>query len=60
LDTADILKLAKDVGYIMLEKDRDKKSKVFQQIIELSWLWLIIAVLVGGFVYYFTSTRQKN
>jgi len=60
LDSASLLKLAKDVGYIMLEKDRTKKSEVFQQIIELSWLWLVIAVLVGGFVYYFTSTRQKN
>jgi len=60
LDSASLLKLAKDVGYIMLEKDKKKKSAVFQQIIDLSWLWLIIAVLVGGFVYYFTSTRQKN
>jgi protein SCO1/2 len=60
LDTADMLKLAKDVGYLMLEKDRTKKSEVFQQIIELSWLWLVIAVMVGGFVYYFSSTRQKN
>ncbi len=60
LDSTSLLKLAKDVGYIMLEKDRTKKSEVFQQIIELSWLWLVIAVLVGGFVYYFTSTRQKN
>jgi protein SCO1/2 len=60
LDSASLLKLAKDVGYIMLEKDKNRKSKLFQQIIDLSWLWLIIAVLVGGFVYYFTSTRQKN
>lgn len=60
LDSASLLKLAKDVGYIMLEKDRTRKSEVFQQIIELSWLWLVIAVLVSGFVYYFTSTRQKN
>jgi protein SCO1/2 len=60
LDSASILKLAKDVGYIMLEKDRGRKSEVFQQIIELSWLWLVIAVLVGGFVYYFSSTRQRN
>ncbi len=60
LDSASILKLAKDVGYIMLEKDHGRKSEVFQQIIELSWLWLVIAVLVGGFVYYFTSTRQRN
>jgi hypothetical protein len=44
----------------MLEKDRGRKSEVFQQIIELSWLWLVIAVLVVGFVYYFNSTRQKN
>jgi protein SCO1/2 len=60
LDTTSLLKLAKDVGYIMLEKDRTKKSELFQQIIDLSWLWLVIAVLVAGFVYYFTSTRQKN
>jgi protein SCO1/2 len=60
LDSASLLKLAKDVGYIMLEKDKNRKSKIFQDIIDLSWLWLIIAVLVGGFVYYFTSTRQKN
>jgi len=60
LDSASLLKLAKDVGYIMLEKDRNRKSGIFQQIIDLSWLWLIIAVLIGGFVYYFSSTRQKN
>lgn len=60
LDSTSLIKLAKDVGYIMLEKDRTRKSEVFQQIIELSWLWLVIAVMVGGFVYYFTSTRQKN
>ena len=52
-------KLSTDVGYLMLEKDKRRKSEVFQQIIELSWLWLIIAVLVTGFVYYFTKTRQK-
>jgi protein SCO1/2 len=60
LDSASLLKLAKDVGYVMLEKDKTKKNKIFSQIIDLSWLWLIIAVLVTGFVYYFSSTRQKN
>jgi protein SCO1/2 len=44
----------------MLEKDKKKKSEIFQQIIDLSWLWLVIVVLVFGFVYYFKSTRQKN
>jgi protein SCO1/2 len=60
LDSNSLMKLAKDVGYIMLEKDKKKKNKVFQDIVDLSWLWLVIVVLVTGFVYYFTSTRQKN
>jgi protein SCO1/2 len=60
LDSASILKLAKDVGYLMLEKDKTKKSKVFQDIVDLSWLWLVIALMVSSFVYYFTKTRLKN
>lgn len=60
LDTASMLKLAKDVGYLMLEKDRTKKSEVFQAIVDLSWLWLVIAVLVAGFVYTFTKNREAN
>jgi protein SCO1/2 len=60
LDSNSLMKLAKDVGYIMLEKDKKKKNKVFQDIVDLSWLWLVIVVLVTGFVYYFSATRQKN
>ena len=60
LDSASMLKLAKDVGYLMLEKDKTKKSKVFQDIVDLSWLWLVIALMVSSFVYYFTKTRLKN
>lgn len=59
LDSASLLKLAKDVGYLMLEKDKAKKSEVFQAIIDLSWLWLVIAVLVGGFVYYLNTKMNK-
>ena len=59
LDSTSLLKLAKDVGYIMLEKDRTKKSEVFQQIVDLSWLWLVVAVVVAGFVYTFSKNRQK-
>jgi hypothetical protein len=44
----------------MLEKDRTKKSQVFQKIVDLSWLWLVIAVLVGGFVFSMSKNRQKN
>jgi heme/copper-type cytochrome/quinol oxidase subunit 2 len=52
--------MAKDVGYLMLEKDKKKKNKVFQDIIDLSWLWLVIAVMVTGFVYYFNSKFNKQ
>jgi protein SCO1/2 len=60
LDSAAMLKLAQDVGYLMLEKDKTKKSKVFQDIVDLSWLWLVIALMVTSFVYYFNKTRLKN
>lgn len=61
LDSAALLKLAKEVGYLLLEKDKTKKSKVFQDIIDLSWLWLVIALMVSGFVYYFnTKFNQKK
>ena len=60
LDSTSILKMAKDVGYLMLEKDKKKKSKIFQDIIDLSWLWLVIAVMVTGFVYYFNSKFNKQ
>ena len=60
LDSASLLKLARDVGYLMLEKDRTQKSKVFQDMVDLSWLWLVIAVLVTGFVYFFNSKFNKQ
>jgi protein SCO1/2 len=60
LDSTSLLKLAKDVGYLMLEKDKTQKSEVFQAIVDLSWLWLVIAVLVAGFVYYFNNMKNKE
>ncbi|MEY4052718.1 MAG: SCO family protein [Chitinophagia bacterium] len=60
LDSASLLKLAKDVGYLMLEKDKTKKNKIFQDIIDLSWLWLVIALLVSSFVYYFNTKFNKK
>jgi len=59
LDSTSILKMAKDVGYLMLEKDKTKKNELFQDIVDLSWLWLVIALLVSGFVYYFNSKFNK-
>jgi protein SCO1/2 len=60
LDSASLLKLAKDVGYLMLEKDKTKKNKVFQDIVDLSWLWFLILLMVSGFVYYFNTKFNNN
>jgi hypothetical protein len=43
----------------MLEKDKKQKSQVFQDMVDLSWLWLVIAVLVSGFVYYLKNNRKN-
>lgn len=59
-DTASMAALARDIGLLMLEKDRIKKSKVFTDIIDLSWLWLIIVVCVTGFVWYMSQRRKIN
>lgn len=58
LDSVAMSKLAKDIGLLMLEKDRTKKSELFTQILSLSWLWLIIICLVIFFVVFMRS-RQK-
>ncbi|MBI2283126.1 MAG: SCO family protein [Bacteroidetes bacterium] len=60
LDSVSIGKLARDVGLLMLEKDKNQKSAVFSQIIDLSWLWFIIIVLVIFFVTYMRSRRKLN
>ncbi len=60
LDSASIGKLARDIGLLMLEKDKKQKSAVFSQIIDLSWLWFIIIVLVIFFVTYLRSRRKLN
>jgi protein SCO1/2 len=52
--------LARDIGLLMLEKDRTKKSEVFTSIIDLSWLWLIIILLVTGFFWYMSKRRKIN
>lgn len=60
LDSVSLSKLARDIGLLMLEKDRKQKSEVFSQIIDLSWLWLIILLLVTFFVLYMRSRRKIN
>ena len=60
LDPVSLAKLAKDIGFLMLEKDRKQKSTVFQQIIDLSWLWLVVVTLVIFFVVYMRGRRKIN
>ena len=60
LDSASMTKLARDIGLLMLEKDKTKKSEVFESIIDLKWLWLVIVMLVIGFVLFMSSHRKIN
>lgn len=60
LDSISIGKLARDIGLLMLEKNKKQKSEVFSQILDLSWLWLVIIILVIFFVVYMRSRRKLN
>jgi len=60
LDSLSLSKLARDIGVLMLEKDRTQKSEVFSEIIDLSWLWLIVVSLVIFFVVYMRGRRKIN
>lgn len=59
LDTAALKKMSKDIGLLMLEKDKKAKSTIFTQILDLSWLWLIVVFLVIIFVLYFNNQQKK-
>ena len=60
LDTNAISKLARDIGLLMLEKDKKKISELLTAIIDLSWLWLIIAVCVGGFMWMLKKNKASS
>jgi protein SCO1/2 len=60
LDSASMLKLSRDIGLLLLEKDRTKKSRLFIQIQELRWLWLVIVVLVVFFVLIMQFRKKKE
>lgn len=60
LDTLSISKLAKDIGLLMLEKDKNQKSSVFTEILELSWLWFLIILAVIFFMVYMSGRRKIN
>ncbi|MEN9684597.1 MAG: hypothetical protein RLZZ28_383 [Bacteroidota bacterium] len=60
LDSLAMGKLARDIGLLMLEKDKKQKSEVFSQILDLTWLWGIIVLLVTFFVLYMRGRRKIN
>lgn len=60
LDSVSVSKLARDIGLLMLEKEKGQKSAVFTEIINLSWLWLVIITLVIFFVVYMRGRRKLN
>jgi protein SCO1 len=57
-DSLALSRLAHDVGLLMLEKDKKAPSTVFQEIIGLSWLWLIVGFLIIIFVLYIMKRRK--
>jgi protein SCO1/2 len=60
LDSISMGVLARDIGLLMLEKDKKKKSDLFTAIIDLSWLWLIIAICIGGFMWILKKNRGNG
>lgn len=59
-DTAALAQLAKDVGLLMLEKDKTKKSALFLEIIDLKWLWALVVVLVIVFVVVIAQNNKRK
>ena len=60
LDTVEVAKLARDIGLLMMEKDKKQKSQLFLDIIDLKWLWVLIVALVIFFVTYMSIRRKIN
>lgn len=56
-DSAQLRQLARDVGLLMLEKNKKAPSTLFQKIVSLSWLWLIIVFAIIAFVLYLRRRR---
>jgi protein SCO1/2 len=60
LDTTSLSRLARDIGFLLLEKDRTRKSEVFTQIVDLTWLWGVVILLVTFFVFYLRNKRKAE
>lgn len=58
LDSTSMGILARDIGLLMLEKDKQKPSAVFTEILDLGWLWLVIALGVAIFMWLLNKNRK--
>jgi len=58
-DSTSLSQLARDIGLLMLEKDKTKKSELFLEIIDLKWLWAIVVLIVVIFVVVFYRNRNN-
>lgn len=58
LDTASLAQLSRDVGLLMLEKDKQAPNTVFAEIVSLAWLWLIVVFLIIVFILYLRRRRK--
>jgi len=57
-DTVELAKLAKDIGLLMLEKDKTQKSGVFAEIVNLTWLWAVVILSVIVFVVFLVQRKK--
>ncbi|MBS1627925.1 MAG: SCO family protein [Bacteroidetes bacterium] len=60
LDSTSLSVLARDIGLLMLEKDKTQKSELLIQILNLKWLWVIIAVIIIAFVVMMFMPLKKK
>ena len=58
LDSTSMGVLARDIGLLMMEKDKKKPSTIFTEIISLSWLWLVIALIIALFMWLLNKGRN--
>lgn len=60
LDTVSLGQLARDIGLLMLEKSDKQSGTIFREILELGWLWLVIALLITFFILYLRKKRKDS
>ena len=59
LDSTSMGVLARDIGMLMMETDKKKPNTLFKKIIDLSWLWLIAAISITGFMWMLNKQRKS-